>query len=75
MKKKQPYEDDGHTVYSMENVPGAFGRKDDKKENLGLSRKERLSAIKAGLAVFFPRFLLVLGCFSVVALILYFWLA
>lgn len=75
MKKKQPYEDDGHTVYSMENVPNAFGKTKDKREPLGLTRKERFAAIRAGLAVFLPRFLLVLGCFTVVALLLYLWLA
>lgn len=74
MKNKIPYEDDGHTVYSMENVPDAFGKQNGKKQQLGLNHKERFAAIRAALAVYLPRLLLVLGCFSVVAILLYLWL-
>ena len=73
-KKKKPktvYIDDGHTVYSMENLPG--GRKHDGEEPL-LDRKERRAAIRAALAHFMPIVLMTIACFAVVGLLLYFWL-
>ena len=76
MKKKKNkivyIEDDGHTVYSMENV-GNNGRKKDKEE-VRLARKERLAAIRAAFAVYLPRLLLVIGCFVAVGLLMYIWL-
>lgn len=76
MKKKNKkivyIEDDGHTVYSMENV-GNRGRNKDKEE-VKLARKERLAAIRAALSVYLPRLLLVIGCFVAVGLLMYFWL-
>ena len=75
MKKKNKVvyiEDDGHTVYSMENVVNG-GRKKDKEE-VRLARKERWAAIRAAFAVYFPRLLMVIGCFVAVGLLMYFWL-
>ena len=75
-KKKKPkivyIEDDGHTIYSMENVGRGSPKKDG--ERVPLERKERHAAIRAALGYYFPRLLLVLGCFIVVGLLLYFWL-
>lgn len=72
-KKKVVYiEDDGHTVYSMENVGG--GSKKD-KEKVSLARKEKFAAIRAAFAVYFPRLLLVIGCFVVAGILMYFWLS
>ncbi|MGN1078198.1 MAG: hypothetical protein ACI4ST_06750 [Candidatus Gallimonas sp.] len=45
-----------------------------KKEKVGLTRKERRAAIRAGLSVYMPRVLLVIGCFTVAFLIIYLWL-
>lgn len=76
MKKKNKVvylEDDGHTVYSMENVVGG-GRKKNKDE-IKLEKKERLAAIKAAFAVYFPRLLLIIGCFVVTGLLMYLWLS
>lgn len=72
-KDKQPYVDDGHTVYNMDGID-EMRHGSNPKKNVGLSGKERRAAIKAALAVFLPKFLLVLGCFGVTALLLYFWL-
>lgn len=75
MKKKNKVayvEDDGHTVYSMENVGGGGRNKD--KDEVKLARKERLAAIRAAFAVYLPRILLVIGCFVVAGLLMYFWL-
>lgn len=78
MKK---YTDDGRTIYPMNGVgsPAEMKRmsgeeKKSDKERVSLTRKERFAAIRAGFAVFFPRVLMILGCFAAVALLLYFWL-
>ena len=71
-KKKVIYiEDDGHTVYPMDNVVGKKKKKDD---DVGLSRKERRAMISAALAHFLPILLLVIGCFCLTGLAMYFWL-
>lgn len=72
-KKKVKYIDDGHTVYSMEGLDEARGIK-RRGDSVKLSRKERWAAIRAAFARFFPIFLGVVGCFSLAALLLYFWL-
>ena len=71
-KTKVIYVDDGHTVYEMDNV----GRKknSDKGGDLRLTRKERRAAIMAAFAYYLPRLLLVIGCFCLVGLLMYFWL-
>lgn len=71
-KKKVVYVDDGHTVYSMENV-GRRPRR-DKKDEVSLTRKEKRAAILAALGFYMPRLLLVIGCFALTGLLLYFWL-
>ncbi|MCH5158187.1 MAG: hypothetical protein J1F33_03210 [Clostridiales bacterium] len=72
-KKKVKYIDDGHTVYSMEGLDEARGikRRDD---SIKLTRKEKWAAIRAAFARFLPIFLGVVACFSLTALLLYFWL-
>ena len=72
-KNKVVYiEDDGRTVYSMENV----GKKQRKKkdDDVKLTRAERRAAIKAALAHYLPILLLVIGCFCITGLALYFWM-
>ncbi len=79
-KKKAPYQDDGRTLYNMDNVvqQNPFGPDyvgdDRKKENVGLSKKERFAAIKAAFQVYLPIFLGVLACFGLAILLLVFWL-
>ncbi|MDE6397894.1 MAG: hypothetical protein K2L51_01080 [Clostridiales bacterium] len=72
-KQKIKYVDDGRTVYNMDGVGGARHREDD-KENAGLSRKERRAAIRAGLETYLPVLLTALAAFTVVAVLLYFWI-
>lgn len=72
-KKKQPYVDDGHTVYSMDGVDGPIWKRKN-RDNAALSGKERRAAIKAAFQAFAPIFFGVLACFSVTALLLFFWL-
>ena len=74
-EKKQKYVDDGHTVYNMDNVQSpldSFRKKDN--EGAGLSRKEKRAAIRAALATYLPRLLLIIACFGLAAILLYFWL-
>ena len=77
MKKKKTkvvyLEDDGHTVYSMENLDGNRTKKS--KEEIKLERKEKAAAIRAAFAVYLPRLLLVIGCFIAVGLLMYLWLS
>lgn len=74
MKKKKStpkeYVDDGHTIYSMDGLTDGKS----KKEKARLNTKELWAAIKAGFAVFLPKLLMVIGCFALVALLMYFWL-
>lgn len=71
-KKKVIYiEDDGHTVYSMENVGEKRKKKDD---DVRLTRAERRAAILAAFAHYIPILLLVIGCFCLTGLGIYFWL-
>ena len=72
-KKKPKFVDDGHTVYSMEGLDPAPRVKESDK--VGLTRKERRAAIRAALAVYMPRVLLIVACFAAAALLIYFWLS
>ncbi len=72
-KKKPKFVDDGRTIYSMEGLDPAPRVKESEK--LGLTRKERRAAIRAALAVYMPRVLLVVGCFIVTGLLIYLWLS
>lgn len=71
-KKKNQYIDDGHTIYNMD-VDGMPGRK-EKKGNISLTRKEKRALIGAALQYYFPIFLLILFCFFLAGLLIYFWL-
>ena len=68
-KQKTVYIDDGHTVYSMENLPG--GRKHTGEEPL-LEKKERRAAIRAAFAHYLPILFMTIGCFAAVGILLYF---
>ena len=70
-KKKTVYIDDGHTVYSMENLSG--GKRQEGKSPF-LEKKERRAAIRAAFAHYLPILFMVLGCFVAVGILLYFWL-
>lgn len=74
MKKNKPYVDDGHTIYNMDGIDEMQHGSRDKK-GTGLNRKEKWAAIRAALAVYLPRFLGIIACFAVAAILLYFWLS
>ena len=66
--KKEKYIDDGHTIYSMD------GLRKDKEGKLDVNKKEKRAIIKAAMAVYLPRFLLIILAFVVTILLMYFWL-
>ena len=73
-KSKPEYLDDGHTIYSMEQLVGPENY-NKKEKNVGLSRKEKRAAIKAAFETYLPILIGVLACFSVAAVLMYFWLS
>ena len=74
LKKKKPvYIDDGHTVYSMENLPSVAGKK-KKDDGVNVTKKERRAMIKAAYAYYLPRLLLGVLCFAAVIILLWLWL-
>ncbi len=74
IKKQKPvYIDDGHTVYSMENLP-SVARKKKKDEGVSVTKKERRAMIKAAYLYYLPRLLLGIACFAGVAVLLWLWL-
>ena len=70
-KDKRAFVDDGRTVYDMSGL-NPDGKKD--KEPVGLSRKEKHAAIRAALLVYGRIFLIVLGSFAVIAVLLWLWI-
>lgn len=72
-KEKRVYIDDGHTIYSMENLVGKENY-DKKNKQVGLTKKEKRAAIKAAFETYVPIFLGVLACFSFAMVLIYLWL-
>lgn len=71
---KQPYVDDGHTVYSMDGVNSPLDGFRSKDDGAKLARAEKRAAIKAALQVYLPILLGVIACFVLVGALLYLWL-
>lgn len=72
-KKKAIYIDDGHTVYDMNGLSPNSGNKKQKEERVHLSFKEKKAVIRAAFERFLPILLLVIVCFSVTMVLVYFW--
>ena len=72
-EKKPVYIDDGHTVYSMENLPSVTGKK-KKGDGVNVTKKERRAMIRAAYAYYLPRLLLGVLCFAAVVILLWLWL-
>lgn len=66
-------EDDGHTIYNMDGVPQRFGGKKP-PDGEKLTFKEKFAIFRAALLKVLPAILTTVLCFSLVALLLYFWL-
>lgn len=71
--KNKEYVDDGHTVYNMD--VDAYWNKNKVDENkVYVDKKERRSLIKAAIAAYLPKFFLIVLCFGITMLLIYFWL-
>lgn len=71
-QRKQPYVDDGHTIYDMSGLTGQD--KTHATQPVGLSKKEKRAAISAAFACYLPLLLIVLGSFMLVMLLIKLWL-
>lgn len=72
-KQKRVYIDDGHTIYSMENLVGKENY-DKKDKRASLTKREKRAAIKAAYQTYLPVVFGVVACFSLVFLLMYLWL-
>lgn len=72
-KKPDKFIDDEHTIYDM-NVDASWNKRRDNAPSVMVSKEDRRMLIKAALKAYFPKLLLVLGCFFVVMLLIYLWL-
>ena len=72
-KQKRVYIDDGHTIYSMENLAGKENY-DKKDKRASLTKREKRAAIKAAYQTYLPVVFGVVACFSLVFLLMYLWL-
>ena len=80
MAKKVKWEDDGRVIAPMtgEEVPKGFYQGRERKKNLknggkaDITKKERRALTRAFFLVMLPKLLIVLGCFALVGLMLYF---
>ncbi len=83
-KKKEKWVDDGRTIAPMTGeeipsmsrgfFPGHERKRNRKRVKSDITRKERNAMIRAFFIVMLPRLLIVLGCFALVGLLMYFWL-
>ncbi len=74
-KKQRKYEDDGHTIFNM-NVDAYWsrGKKTNEETNVSVSKEEKRQIIMSALIAYLPRVLLILLCFLIAMVIIYFWL-
>ena len=72
---KEKFVDDGRTVYDMSGIDDMHrtGPKQPKRENVSVSKKERRMLIRAAFATYLPIVFGVLACFTLAALLIYFW--
>lgn len=71
--KNKEYIDDGHTIYDM-NVDAKWNNKKEKTPCVMVTKEERWTLIKAAFMAYFPKLLLVLGCFLLAMILIYLWL-
>ena len=72
-KKPDKFIDDEHTIYDM-NVDASWNNRREKKPSVMVPKEERRMLIFAALKAYFPKLLLVIGCFLFVMLLIYLWL-
>lgn len=72
-KKTKEYIDDGHTIYNMD-VDAKWNTKKESNNSVYVTKEERRTLIKAAFRAYFPKLLLVLGCFFLAMILIYLWL-
>ena len=76
-RKKKPkvvyIEDDGRTLYDMSGV-GSNVDKVKKDDGVKLSKKEKRAMLKAAFLYYLPKYLIIIGCFAVAAVLAWLWL-
>ena len=72
-KKNDKFIDDEHTIYDM-NVDASWNNRREKIPSVIVLKKERRMLVFAALKAYFPKLLLVIGCFLVVMILIYLWL-
>ena len=72
-KEKQEYIDDGHTIYSMD-CDAKWSEKRIEKQTIYVTKQERRALIKAAFLAYTPKLLMVLLCFGLAVILIYFWL-
>ena len=73
-KKKQKFIDDGRTIYNMDVDGMPHRRMKEDPNGVYLTKKERKAAIIAAILHFMPILFGVILCFTIVMVLLYFWL-
>ncbi|MDE7439836.1 MAG: hypothetical protein K2N23_04955 [Clostridia bacterium] len=75
-KRKTEFEDDGRTLYDMSGLDDMHrtGPRRENKEGIKVTRAERRALIRAAFRHYAPIFFGVLVCFTLAALLIYFWL-
>ena len=73
-KEKQKFIDDGRTIYNMDVDGMPHRRKKEDPNGVYLTKKERKAAIIAAILHFMPILFGVILCFTIVMVLLYFWL-
>lgn len=71
-KNKYVYEDDGHTIYSMENLDPKYIKQKD--SGIYLNKKEKSALIKAAFLKFLPILLVCIVGFGLAMLFIALWL-
>ena len=74
--EKQKFVDDGRTIYDMSGIDDMHrtGPRHEKKERINVTRSERRALIRAAFAHYAPIFFGVIVCFTLTAVLIYFWL-
>lgn len=74
-KKKEKFIDDGHTIYDM-NVDAKWNTRKEKEQEQGVyvSNEEKRALILAAFKAYFPKILLIIGCFAATMILIFLWL-
>lgn len=72
-KKKEKFIDDGHTIYDM-NVDAKWNTRKEKEQGVYVSSEEKRALILAAFKAYFPKILLIIGCFAATMILIFLWL-